>query len=81
MSISQMPIQLPQPSSSSSSHPIISASVTRILTLSNFSPELKTRDLQSVFARWSEEKGGYKIKWIDDITALAVFADATVGEL
>ncbi len=77
MSVSQLPIQLPPPSNS---HPIVSASVTRILTLANFSPDLKTRDLQGVFSKWSEDKGGYKIKWIDDVTALAVFADATVGE-
>jgi len=77
MSISQLPIQLPPPSSS---HPIVSASVTRILTLANFSADLKTRDLQSIFTKWSEERGGFKIKWIDDITALAVFADATVAK-
>jgi hypothetical protein len=58
----------------------ISAATTRILTLSNFSPQIKTKDLHQAFQPWAEDKGGYKIKWIDDVTALAVFNDATVGE-
>lgn len=57
----------------------ISAAATRILTVSNFSPELKTRDLHQAFQQWADDRGGYKIKWIDDVTALAVFSDATVG--
>jgi hypothetical protein len=57
----------------------ISAATTRILTLSNFSPAIKTKDLHQAFQPWAEDKGGYKIKWIDDVTALAVFNDATVG--
>lgn len=55
------------------------AAVTRILVLSNFSPALKTRDLQAAFAQWEADKGGFRIKWIDDVTALVVFQDANVG--
>lgn len=58
----------------------ISAAVTRILTLSNFSPTIKTRDLHQAFQPWAEDKGGYKIKWIDDVTALVVFNDATTAK-
>lgn len=58
----------------------LSAAVTRILSLSGFPPQLKTRDIHAVFSTWEGEKGGYKIKWIDDTTALVVFNDATVGE-
>ncbi len=73
------------PSSSSSlsnnqSSTPLSASVTRILTLSNFEASLKTRDLQNAFSIWENDKGGFRIKWIDDVTALVVFADAGVGE-
>jgi hypothetical protein len=58
----------------------ISAATTRILALTNFSPQIKTKDLHQAFQPWAEDKGGYKIKWIDDVTALAVFNDATTGE-
>jgi hypothetical protein len=54
--------------------------VTRILSLSNFPPELKTRDLIAAFGEWEGEKGGFKIKWIDDQNALVVFADAGTGK-
>ena len=54
---------------------------TRILSLSGFPPELKTRDLQAIFAPWEDEKGGFKIKWVDDVNALVVFFDPAVGEL
>lgn len=37
--------------------------MTRILSLSNFPAELKTRDLVSAFAEWEGEKGGFKVKW------------------
>lgn len=76
----QMQMQMQQPQLPTPT-PAVSAAVTRILTLSSFSDKLKTRDLQQAFAGWETEKGGFKIKWIDDVTALVVFADATVGEL
>ena len=41
---------------------------------------LKTRDIQIIFKDWETDKGGFKIKWLDDVNALVVFADATVGE-
>jgi len=54
----------------------LSAAVTRILTLSGFPPELKTRDIQSAFGEWENERGGFKIKWVDDTTLMLVFQDA-----
>jgi len=62
----------------SSSNP--SASVTRILTLSNFPSELKTRDIQTAFSEWENERGGFKIKWVDDTSLLLVFADANAAK-
>lgn len=58
----------------------LSASVTRILSLTGFPKELKTRDIQLAFSEWENANGGFKIKWIDDTSLLVVFADATVGE-
>ena len=34
-----------------------------------------------MFKDWTTEKGGFVIKWINDESALVVFADPTVGEL
>jgi hypothetical protein len=58
----------------------LSASVTRILSLTGFPKELKTRDIQLAFSDWENANGGFKIKWIDDTSLLVVFVDATVGE-
>lgn len=58
----------------------LSACVTRILSLTGFPKELKTRDIQAVFSEWENVSGGFKIKWIDDTSLLIVFNDATVGE-
>lgn len=60
--------------------PLLSPLVTRILELSGFPPELKTRDIQAVFAQWEDDRGGFKIKWVNDTTALVIFADAAAGE-
>ena len=57
----------------------LSACVTRILSLSGFPPELKTRDIQAAFAEFENERGGFKIKWIDDTSLLVVFNDPVVG--
>ncbi|WWC97360.1 hypothetical protein V866_004239 [Kwoniella sp. B9012] len=66
---------------SSSSTPVtLSAAVTRILHLANFSADLKTRDLQNMFKDWEAEKGGFRIKWLDDVNALVVFADASIAK-
>lgn len=54
-------------------------STTRILELSNFSQDLKTRDIQGIFAEWEDDRGGFKIKWVDDTSCLIVFGDAGVG--
>lgn len=57
----------------------LSACVTRILSLTGFPKELKTRDIQSAFSEWESVSGGFKIKWINDTSLLIVFNDATVG--
>ncbi len=58
----------------------LSASVTRILFLSGFPKELKTKDIQSAFSDWENGNGGFKIKWLDDTSLLIVFQDPSVGE-
>lgn len=58
----------------------LSASVTRILYLTGFPKELKTKDIQSAFSEYEGANGGFKIKWKDDTSLLIVFQDATVGE-
>jgi len=58
----------------------LSAAVTRILTLSGFPPELKTRDIQTAFSQWENERGGFKIKWVDDTTLMLVFQDASIAK-
>jgi len=58
----------------------LSACVTRILALTGFPKELKTRDIQTAFAEWENTNGGFKIKWIDDTSLLIVFQDATVAK-
>jgi hypothetical protein len=60
--------------------PLLSPLVTRILELSGFPPHLKTRDLQHAFAIYEDDKGGYKIKWVDDTTALIIFADPATAK-
>jgi len=58
----------------------LSASVTRILSLTGFPKELKTKDIQSAFAEWESANGGFKIKWRDDTSLLIVFQDASVAK-
>lgn len=58
----------------------LSASVTRILFLTGFSKELKTKDIQAAFADWDNLNGGFKIKWRDDTSLLIVFQDASVAK-
>lgn len=65
---------------SSSQIPPLSACVTRILSLSGFPPQLKTRDIQAAFSEWESERGGFKIKWVDDTGLLLVFADAATAK-
>lgn len=61
--------------------PPLSASVTRILALTGFPSELKTKDIQAAFGEYDALNGGFKIKWVDDTSLLLVFNDAGVGEL
>jgi len=58
----------------------LSACVTRILSLSGFPPSLKTRDIQAAFGEYENERGGFRIKWIDDTSLLIVFNDAAVAK-
>ncbi|OSX67009.1 hypothetical protein POSPLADRAFT_1063887 [Postia placenta MAD-698-R-SB12] len=58
----------------------LSACVTRILSLTGFPKELKTRDIQAAFADWDNVNGGFKIKWINDTSLLIVFNDATAAK-
>jgi len=58
----------------------LSASVTRILYLTGFPKELKTKDIQSAFSEYENNNGGFKIKWKDDTSLLIVFQDATVAK-
>lgn len=58
----------------------LSASVTRILYLTGFPRELKTKDIQSAFSEYENAAGGFRIKWKDDTSLLIVFQDASVGE-
>jgi len=58
----------------------LSACVTRILSLSGFPQSLKTRDVQLAFAEYDQDRGGFRIKWIDDTSLLLVFNDATVAK-
>ncbi|KIJ26848.1 hypothetical protein M422DRAFT_272056 [Sphaerobolus stellatus SS14] len=58
----------------------LSASVTRILALSGFPSELKTRDIQAAFGEWETVNGGFKIKWRDDTSLLIVFADPAIAK-
>jgi hypothetical protein len=58
----------------------LSASVTRILYLTGFPKELKTKDIQSAFSDWEGVNGGFKIKWRDDTSLLIVFNDASIAK-
>ncbi|KAF5385306.1 hypothetical protein D9615_001174 [Tricholomella constricta] len=58
----------------------LSASVTRILYLTGFPKELKTKDIQSAFSDYESINGGFKIKWRDDTSLLIVFQDPSVAK-
>ncbi|KAM0754497.1 hypothetical protein T439DRAFT_321534 [Meredithblackwellia eburnea MCA 4105] len=66
--------QPPQPSGPYSSN------TTRVLLLSKFSSELKTRDIQQLFGEWEDDRGGFKIKWSDDESCWIVFQDPVVAK-
>lgn len=57
----------------------LSASVTRILSLTGFPKELKTKDIHIAFSEYENQNGGFKIKWKDDTSLLIVFQDPTIG--
>jgi len=64
----------------SSSLSTLSASVTRILFLTGFPKELKTKDIQAAFSEYENMNGGFKIKWRDDTSLLIVFQDPTTAK-
>lgn len=53
--------------------------ITRILQLTGFSKDLKTRDIQNIFVDFEDDRGGYRIKWLDDTGCLIVFSDPMTG--
>ncbi|KAG6811570.1 hypothetical protein H0H92_006819 [Tricholoma furcatifolium] len=57
----------------------LSASVTRILFLTGFPKELKTKDIQTAFSEYESMSGGFKIKWRDDTSLLIVFQDPVIA--
>lgn len=58
----------------------LSASVTRILSLTGFPKELKTKDIHIAFSEYENQNGGFKIKWKDDTSLLIVFQDPTIAK-
>jgi len=58
----------------------LSACVTRILALSGFNPQLKTKDIQQAFSDWDNVQGGFKIKWVDDTSLYIVFQDPAIAK-
>lgn len=57
----------------------LSACVTRILSVTGFPKELRTKDITAAFSAWENVQGGFKIKWVDDTSLYVVFNDPTVG--
>jgi len=58
----------------------LSACVTRILSVSGFPKELRTKDINQAFSDWDNVQGGFKVKWIDDTSLYVVFNDPTVAK-
>jgi len=58
----------------------LSACVTRILLVSGFPKELRTKDINQAFSDWENLQGGFKIKWIDDTSLYIIFQDPTVAK-
>jgi hypothetical protein len=64
----------------SSSSPVLNLiQPTRILLLSNFDPQLKTKDLLALFSNFEEDRGGFKLKWLDETSCYIVFQDHVIG--
>jgi len=84
MTMGNFPISPPsaiQPTMASMVSPMqtnSTSSTTRILVLTGFSPELKTRDIQACFSDY--ESAGFKIKWIDDTSCYLVFEDPVTAK-
>ncbi|KAK3824553.1 MAG: hypothetical protein J3Q66DRAFT_325367 [Benniella sp.] len=51
-----------------------------IIELYDFSPSIKTSHLTDMFAAYENKSGGFKIKWIDDTRALAIFESASIAK-
>lgn len=48
-----------------------------VLVLADFSPSLKTTDLEKLFKDFKDS--GFIIRWVNDTTALAVFKTPSAG--
>ncbi|KAF9362313.1 R3H and coiled-coil domain-containing protein 1 [Mortierella sp. NVP85] len=51
-----------------------------IIELYDFSPSIKTSHLTDMFAAYENKSGGFRIKWIDDTRALAIFESASIAK-
>ncbi|KAI1318858.1 hypothetical protein EDD11_005704 [Mortierella claussenii] len=51
-----------------------------ILELYDFSPSIKTMHLTDMFSVYENRSGGFRIKWLDDTKALAIFESAAVAK-
>jgi len=58
----------------------LSACVTKVLLVSGFPKELRTKDINLAFSDWENVQGGFKIKWIDDTSLYVIFQDPTVAK-
>ncbi|GAA6019936.1 hypothetical protein JCM11491_006712 [Sporobolomyces phaffii] len=68
------------PATAPSPYALHAANQTRVLLLSDFDPQLKTRDLMDLLAEWEDDRGGFKVKWRDDTSAWIVFTDAATAK-
>ncbi|KAJ1550369.1 hypothetical protein HK096_007298 [Nowakowskiella sp. JEL0078] len=46
---------------------------TKALECSGFPKSFTTQNLQSIFHDYENDRGGFRIKWVDDLTALIIF--------
>ncbi|KAF9955711.1 R3H and coiled-coil domain-containing protein 1 [Mortierella alpina] len=70
----------PKPASKIGNWSDVSNDDLYILELYGFSPSIKTMHLTDMFAPYENRSGGFRIKWIDDTKALAIFESAAVAK-
>lgn len=49
-----------------------------VLEIHDFDPSVKTEDLELLLEKYKDR--GFRIKWVDDTTALAIFHNAELGK-